>query len=95
MGIYVVRAFVRLHALVAAQQDWASRLDDLEQKTEALALRHDVLDRNSRAQFKRVFAALRKLMTPPDPPKRPIGFVTPEDKKPPKSAGAGRARKSV
>ena len=22
-----------------------------------------------------------QLMTPPDPPKRPIGFVTPEDKK--------------
>ena len=26
------------------------------------------------------FDALRELMTPPDPPKRPIGFVTPEDK---------------
>jgi hypothetical protein len=27
-----------------------------------------------------VFDALRALMTPPDPPKRPIGFVHPEDK---------------
>jgi hypothetical protein len=24
--------------------------------------------------------AVRELMTPPDPPKRPIGFVTPDDK---------------
>lgn len=28
-----------------------------------------------------VFDALRELMTPPDPQKRPIGFVTHEDKK--------------
>jgi hypothetical protein len=27
-----------------------------------------------------VFDALRELMTPPDPPKRPIGFINPEDK---------------
>jgi 5,10-methenyltetrahydromethanopterin hydrogenase len=27
-----------------------------------------------------VFDALRELMTPPDPPKRAIGFVNPEDK---------------
>jgi hypothetical protein len=41
---------------------------------------HDTLNHNTRAQFKQVFDALRALMTPPDPPKRPIGFVTPEDK---------------
>ena len=23
---------------------------------------------------------MRELMTPPDPPKRPIGFINPEDK---------------
>jgi hypothetical protein len=27
-------------------------------------------------------------MTPPDPPKRPIGFVTPEDKSGKKASGA-------
>jgi anthranilate phosphoribosyltransferase len=35
---------------------------------------------NTRNQLKQVFNALRELMTPPDPPKRPIGFVHPEDK---------------
>jgi hypothetical protein len=35
---------------------------------------------NTRNQLKQVFDALRELMTPPDPPKRPIGFVTHEDK---------------
>jgi hypothetical protein len=46
-----------------------------------LAMSHDTFSRNTRAQLKQVFDALRELMTPPDPPKRPIGFVTPEDKK--------------
>jgi hypothetical protein len=36
--------------------------------------------RNIRNQLKQVFDALRKLMTPPEPHKWPIGFVTPEDK---------------
>ena len=36
--------------------------------------------RNTRHQLKQVFDALRELMTPPDPPKQPIGFVTSADK---------------
>jgi hypothetical protein len=35
---------------------------------------------NTRAQFKQVFDALRALMTPPEPRKRPIGFVTSKEK---------------
>lgn len=68
-------------ALAATHGDLAKRLADLEEKTEALAINHDVFSRNTKAQLKQVFDALRELMTPPDPPKRPIGFVTPEDKK--------------
>lgn len=41
---------------------------------------HDNFSRNTRSQLKQMFEALRELMTPPDPPKRPIGFVTGEDK---------------
>ena len=50
------------------------------QKTEALAMQHDAFSRNTRVQLKQVFDAIRELMTPSEPPKRPIGFVTPEDK---------------
>jgi hypothetical protein len=60
--------------------DLAKRLSELEDKTEALAMQHDTFSRNTRAQLKQAFDAIRELMTPPDPPKRPIGFVTPEDK---------------
>ena len=40
---------------------------------------HDTISHNTRAQLKHVFDALRELMTPPDRPKRPIGFINPED----------------
>jgi hypothetical protein len=39
-----------------------------------------------------VFKALRELTVPPDPPKRPIGFITPEDK--PKGSKAVRGKKT-
>jgi hypothetical protein len=69
-----------VRALAATHVDLAKRLSELEEKTEALALNHDTFSRNTRSQFKQVFEALRELMTPPDPPKRPIGFVLPEEK---------------
>jgi hypothetical protein len=43
-------------------------------------LKHDALAHNTRAQLKQVFDAIRELMIPPDPVKRPIGFVTPREK---------------
>lgn len=80
VSVFVVRAFVQLRELVNSHTELAKRLNDLEQTTEALALDHDTFARNTRAQLKHVFDALRQLMTPPDPPKRPIGFVTPKSK---------------
>jgi ORF6N domain len=79
VSVYVVRAFVRLRELALTHGDLARRLDDLEAKTDALTTSHDSLSRQTQAQLKQVFDALRALMTPPDLPKRPIGFVTPKD----------------
>lgn len=81
VSVYVVRAFVRLRELAATHGDLAKRLSELEEKTEALSMQHDTFSRNTRNQLKQVFDALRELMTPPDPPRRPIEFVTPEEKK--------------
>lgn len=80
MGLYVVRAFVRLKEAATSHAELAKRLADLEEKTEALAINHDVFSRNTKAQLKQVFDALRELMTPPDPPKRPIGFIEQPEK---------------
>jgi hypothetical protein len=76
VNIEIMRTFVRVRALAATHGELAKRLDELERKTDAL----DDFSRNTRAQLKKVFDALRELMTPPNPPKRPIGFVTQEDK---------------
>lgn len=83
MGIYVVRAFVRLRQAASIHADLAKRLAELEDKTERLELSHDTFSHNTRAQLKKVFDALRELMTPPTPPtppKQPIGFIRHEDK---------------
>ncbi len=89
VNIEIMRTFVRVRALAVTHGDLAKRLDELEDKTEALAMSRDTFIRNTRNQLREVFDALRELMTPLDPPKRPIGFVTPEDKG---SKRASRAR---
>ena len=80
MGVYVVRAFVQLRHLLANNRELVSRLDDLEQKTEALAMTQGTFARNTKAQLKQMFDALRELMATPEPSKRPIGFVYPAEK---------------
>lgn len=52
----------------------ARRLSELE-------LSHDTFSRNTRRQLRQLLDAVRELTTPPEPPKRPIGFVPLEDKK--------------
>ena len=81
MSVYVVRAFVQLREVLATHKDLAAKLTTLERQTQALALKHDTLAQNTRLQLKQVFEAIRELMVPPEPKKRPIGFVVPEDEK--------------
>jgi hypothetical protein len=69
VSIFVVRSFVRVRELA-----------ELKEKTTALAMNNDTFSHKNRAQPKNVFGALRELMTPPDLPKRPTGFVMPDDK---------------
>jgi hypothetical protein len=60
VNIDIMRAFVRLRQLLATHKDLARKLEELEKKYDA--------------QFRVVFQAIRELMTPPEPKKRPIGF---------------------
>jgi hypothetical protein len=68
MSVQVVRAFVRLREMVSSNKELAKRLDELEKKYNA--------------QFKVVFHAIRRLMTPPpsETPRRRIGFRREESK---------------
>ena len=80
VNIEIMRTFVRVRELAATHSELAKRLSELEEKTELLSMQHDTFSSNTRNQLKQVFDALRELMTPPNPPKRPIGFVTPQER---------------
>jgi len=60
VNIEIMRAFIRLRRMLASHVELARKLDALEKKYDA--------------QFKQVFEAIRQLMAPPEPKRRPIGF---------------------
>ena len=101
VSVFVVRAFVRLRQAATLHADLAKRLAELEMKTDSLDVRHDTFSRNTRNQLRQVFEALRELADkvtptePPAPPKRPIGFVHPEDKPAPKTSKAIKVLKAI
>jgi hypothetical protein len=81
MGVYVVRAFVRLREMIVSNTELASRLNELESKVDLMSVRHETLAHSTHVQLTQLFEAIRHLMTPPQTArKRPIGFVVPEDK---------------
>lgn len=81
VSVYVVRAFVRLREAAVQHKDLAERLIALEEKTEHLATQHDAFSHNTRLQLRQLFDALRELTSSQTPaPKRPIGFVHPDEK---------------
>lgn len=80
MGVYVVRAFVKLREMIVSNKDLAKRLDELESKADLIEVKHDNFEHNTRVQLKQVFEAIHELrMPPPETKKRRIGFVTEDD----------------
>lgn len=65
VNIEIMRAFVRLRRMLASNEELARKLAALEKKYDA--------------QFKIVFDAIRELMRPPEPKRRPIGFRQDEE----------------
>jgi ORF6N domain len=68
MSIYVVRAFVQLRELISSNKDLARRLDQLEARIEKKLVTHD-------DAIAAMLSAIRQLMHPPVPKRRPIGFT--------------------
>jgi len=75
VNVEIMRAFVRLREMIATNRELAKRLDELEARIEKKLATHD-------QAIVGILEAIRELMRPPESTKkRPIGFVTPEDKK--------------
>ena len=64
MSVYVVRAFLRLREWVAGQAELVAKLAELERRVAG----HD-------QDLRAMVQAIRQLMTPPETPRRRIGFT--------------------
>jgi hypothetical protein len=64
VNILIMRAFVRLRGMISSYKELLRKLEDMEKKYDE--------------QFRVVFEAIRQLMTPPDPPRKRIGFEAKE-----------------
>ena len=67
----MVRAFVRLRDMLVAHKVLAKRLNELEARIERKLSTRD-------HTIASILEAIGQLMTPPEPKKRPIGFVIPK-----------------
>lgn len=61
VNIQIMRTFVRLRRVLESHAELARKLEALEKKYDS--------------QFRAVFDAIRELMAPPPPNRRPIGFI--------------------
>ena len=64
VNIEIMRAFVRLRALLASNTALARKLNELEHKL-----------KNHDEAITAILSAIRQLMDPPEPKRRPIGFT--------------------
>lgn len=67
VNIEIMRVFVRMRQMIASYSTLARKLELLEKKYDK--------------RFRIVFEAIRQLMTPPEPRRRPIGFRKQEKNK--------------
>jgi hypothetical protein len=82
LSIYVVQAFVELRSMLATNRELSNKLHLLERKV----TKHD-------QAISELIDSMRQLLAPPESPKRPIGFITPEDKPKPKTVKLTKAIK--
>lgn len=87
-------AFTEHGAIQAANVLVSSQAVEMGMKTESLEMSHDNFSRNTRLQLRQLLDAVRELTAPPEPPKRPIGFLAHEDKKTPKASTLTKGRKA-
>jgi hypothetical protein len=80
-NIEIMCAFVRLRQILASHAELARKLATLERKYDA--------------QFKIVFDAARRLMVPPAPKRRKIGFVSSDERIPSHGSATAARRRRV
>ena len=74
MSVYVVRAFVHLRELLSSNRELARRFAQLETRLDKKLTEHD-------RAIGAILSAIRELMHPTPPKRRPIGFTADLEKK--------------
>jgi ORF6N domain len=69
LNILIIRAFVRLREYLSTHQDLARKLEDVERTQQEHG-----------AHIQQIYDCIDRLLEPPEPSKRRIGFAVPEDK---------------
>ena len=82
VNISIMRAFVHLRKMIASHDELAQKLSELEKHLQD----HD-------GQIQAIFEASQQLMTPPEKPRKKIGFVVKEKRAAYGSLGTKRKRK--
>ena len=77
MAANILNSSNAIHASIAVVRVFA-RLREMLHTHKELTLRLDILEKRYDTQFKSVFDAIRELMSPPDKPKKRIGFTARE-----------------
>lgn len=72
VNIAIMRTFVEMRRMLEAHADLAGRLDLLEEQV------FSRLDAND-TDIRKIFEVLSALIYPPNPPRRPVGFITGND----------------
>ena len=67
VSIYIARTFVAMRDALANTREFSKKLDALERRLESRLIEHD-------QAIADLLGAIRELMKPPQPPRRPIGF---------------------
>jgi ATP-dependent Clp protease ATP-binding subunit ClpA len=68
MSVYVVRAFVHLRELLSSNHKLAQRFAELEARLDKKLTQHD-------QAIAAILSAIRQLMNPLQPQRRPVGFT--------------------
>ena len=68
VNIQIMRVFVRMRELINSNRELARRLSELEARLDKKLTEHD-------HAIAAILSAIRELMHPPSPKRRPIGFT--------------------
>ena len=70
VNIAIIRVFVELREVLAANKDLAKRLADIERHLDG----HDAELGDQAERIREIFESIRRLMEPPESPRKRIGF---------------------